>query len=485
MASLRDLLRRTPGFAGGNLEDQLTQAAQAQQGQRPQSFRELMGENNPDPFMRNPNALLDNPNPQVLTPQNQQAITRPRTVTSPAAASMRDMITRQSESPVQRPDMNPEANPLPMRQMQPEMNPLPMRPFSMNGQNVAGEDAPFGSSGEPFSPDRPRRTQMRDFIADDEAFLRDVEQQPRNWRDKTVDAIRALNTNFNGAGQVSPPTKRERELARAQSTLGRDVTLRDKSTAAAAREANILAAEERLKQGDRRLDLSADTLKARTERWKTMGRNERRKDALAIYNSGGANDPETLSAISDALDLPADLKPKFVAGEIVAQPDATGEVQLINKRDGSKVSTGVKTYETTKEAGRDARQERSAVAAMARTKALIGAGMAKLGDPSVIESTVQDLEDQAQEADESAADLTEKGFPSQGAKAADRAVKLRQSIADLKVEAGKVRSGQAAAGTGAPKSGRTIEGAIRAFTKSQKRAPTPDEVAKMKAALGQ
>lgn len=122
---------------------------------------------------------------QTLTPTNQDTITRPRRVGE--SSTFRDALARESASTSRPP-----------------------------------ADESFGSSGEPFRPTRERRTQPRDSIADDEAYLRDLENQPRNWKDKTVDVIRALNTHFNGPS-ASPPTKREREIAKAQQRLGIDL----------------------------------------------------------------------------------------------------------------------------------------------------------------------------------------------------------------------------------------------------------------------
>lgn len=539
MASLRQLMQRpvtTPGFAGGTLEEQLARALQTR------------GDVNAG------QGQASGQQPQILTPQNQAAITRPRrTYNTTLSPDEETKFTewKQQNAPNDtgqdydlrgafRAGLSPAANGHWADTFKKPNHPT----FSNQSQYAVGSDAaraghwdgdkfipptanqgttegkspsslrdmlvqsqtpqasaqaepeslntPFGATGEVFGSTRPRRTQMRDYIADDSAYLRDLENQPRNWKDKAVDVTRALNNNINGPGQISPPTRRERDITRATGTLGRDIAVEKEKTArelgslvpvqledgtmvmSPARSAGTLTSQQ---QNIRRNNTTAQ---GHLARWKQMGKHEAVQDALRVYNSGGANDPSTLEAISETLDLPATLKPKFLAGEIMPQVDKAGQLQLVNKRDGSVVNTGVTSYETTKEAGRNARQERAATAAMARTEALIKAGVSKLGDPKVIEDTAAELEDQAQEAEDTAKSLTEQGFPSQGAKAADRAVKLRESANKLTVEASKAKTAQGGTPT---KTGRTIEGAIKAFTRARNRPPTQDEIDKMKTAL--
>lgn len=380
---------------------------------------------------------------QMSTPAN--IATRPRTVTpndaqiAAATPRMRDMIARQQTAPV--------ANDTPINATVPMREQQPLGPELIEG---------VGASGEPFGS-RPRRTQMRDFVADDSQYLRDLEAQPRNWKDKTVDVIRGLNRNFNGI-EGGMPTKRERNIETARGTVARDlaveksqqqaalgqlvpVQLSDGTTVMApARGAGSLASQQQ------RIGQAGEALNVRREGLKSQDRRRRAQTAIQIYSSGGANDPRTLAQLSKALELPADLEAKFNAGEVALQADDKGEMQLISKRDGSVINTGVKSYETTKESGRNTRQERSANAAMERTKALIAAGIGKLGDPAVTETTAKELEDQAQDAEELAKELTDQGFPSQGAKAADRAVKLRDTITNLKEAANRARTAQGVAG---------------------------------------
>lgn len=465
MAFFRQRLQQTPS----TLEDQLRLALQSNgdvnAGQGVQALGQQQG--GFDAPLVAPTATR----PRRVLPTDQAIAT--------AAPRMRDMLSRQAAQPLTT-NAVPNEQPLPMREMQ--------QPF-----NLPPDTTPFGSSGEPFRVDRPRRTQMRDFVADDSAYLRDLESQPRNWKDKSLDVVRGLNQHFNPSSGPGAPSKRERNIVNAQEGLKRSLAVEKQQTDAALKQLVPVQLEDgtvvmspartagTLTSQQQRIGQQAEALESLKTRRKDMSKEQRGKLAMQIYNSGGANNPKTLAQLSKALELPADLEAKFNAGEVIPQVDAAGNLQLVSKRDGSVVDTGVKSYETTKEAGRNTRQERQATAAMARTEALIRAGIGKLGDPNVTETTAAELEDQAEEAEELAAELTEKGFPSQGAKAAERATKLRTTITTLKEAANKARTAQGVVGT--PKAGRTIDGAVAAFTKKVGRAPTPAEKAKMQAKL--
>lgn len=472
MASIRDLLKQIPGFAGGNLDDQLPQRALMDD-----DTRRALGQNRG-------RALGGGYDAPLVAP----TATRERMVNTPPPASIRALMDARAGAPIATSE-TPESTPT-MRAMQDT-------PYL----NVDAAPVPFGSSGEPFQATRQRRVGMRDYVADDAQYLRDKEAQPLGILDKVLGIAGGLNANQRG--EKGELTGRDRDIGRANRALGRDMAVQKQQTDAAlkdlvpvqlddgstvmapARSAGTLASQQqRVGQGADRLKQQASALESLKTRRKDMSTEQRGKLAMQVYNSGGANDPKILAQLSETLDLPADLKAKFNAGEVIPRVGDNGEIKLINKRDGSVVNTGVKDYETIKEAGRNTRQERAATAAMSRTQALIAAGIGKLGDPAVTESTAADLEDQAKDAEELAAELTEKGFPSQGAKALDRAVKLRDSITSLKEAANKARTAGAA---GAPK-GRTIEGAINAFKNNKKvnptgRDPNAQEIANMKAKL--
>lgn len=141
-------------------------------------------------------------NGQVLTPTNQAAITRPRNVFAPP---LHDIRERQLAEPLTTNTEVPD-NPLAMRGTQPNVELTPQI-----------NDEPFGT--------RERRTQPRDYVADDSQYLRDLEAQPRNWKDKGVDALRALNSVWGSNPKAYTPTKREREIGDTEQRLGRELTV--------------------------------------------------------------------------------------------------------------------------------------------------------------------------------------------------------------------------------------------------------------------
>lgn len=344
-------------------------------------------------------------NPQILTPTNREAITRPRTVVpqdvegkapvqiappvqgaeGKAPASFRDMLTQQPTAPVQ-----------------PEVTP----------------NAPFGSSGEPFgvgNATRPRPPQIRDYIADDSQYLRDLEQQPRNWKDKTVDAIRGLNQHFNPGSGQGAPTKRERDIARAQNTLGRDIAVTKERSMADTREAAILAGQERIRQGDERLQQGGDRIK-----------QQQRQTLASVLNRMDEFDPEAPENLEMVNALRANNMPvvnkkrgqqlKFV------QDASTGEWKVIagDKTTGAAAATDVATPEgetlatdSEQKLGREQnasqfekrlrfQREMGALnreAAMARAQVMANAGNLRLGDADEYGAMADKLDDEAEGAE--------------------------------------------------------------------------------------
>jgi hypothetical protein len=386
---------------------------------------------------------LSQQEPQTLTLQNQQAITRPRTV---VPTKIRDMLTQQSQAPVTTNSDVPDTSPT--------MQPMRENPYPEFAPTVNGE--PFGS--------RPRRTQMRDFVADDSQYLRDLENQPRNWKDKTVDAIRALDQHFNGPSQ-GLPTKRERDIARAQSTLGRDlavdkqrsdsalkdlvdVTLSDGTTVKVpARGAGALQSQQQ------NVAQRATMNKARIDRLKLMPTEKRQAEIAKLVRSGDMNTPELLEYATDVLGLPAELKPHIAAGDIISQVDDNGSVQLVNKRTKEVYDTGIMSYETTKEKGRNARRDKNAADAMERTRIIAASGAAKMGDVPELEKTRGMLETYADEKDQEAKELEENGSglksdKENAAKLRTEATQYRLHAAGLGEAVAKARGAQNAAPSG-------------------------------------
>lgn len=90
---------------------------------------------------------------------------------------------------------------------------------------------PFGSSGEPFGSVRPRRTQPRDYIADDAQYLRDVESAPvERSRLKSAGMGLVRGGIVGGLVGLARPElygegKRDREITRAREQLGGDLAI--------------------------------------------------------------------------------------------------------------------------------------------------------------------------------------------------------------------------------------------------------------------
>lgn len=159
---------------------------------------------------------------------------------------------------------------------------------------TAPELEPFGSSGEVFGSARPRRTQPRDYVADDEAYLRDLRNAPverSRLKSFGLAALRGLANGPGGAiggglvGMLDPELygrgKRNREIKRAEANLEGSLTqqkvesgqlneasLRDYRAA----QANVLR---------RRPDLDASRIET-----------QRRQTLAALYNRLPEFDPE-------------------------------------------------------------------------------------------------------------------------------------------------------------------------------------------------
>lgn len=253
--------------------------------------------------------------------------------------------------------------------------PAPQSPFKQafnRKPSVAPEQEGFGSSGEPFGA-RPRRTQLRDYVADDAQYLRDLQTQPRNWKDKVVDVIDAVSTGFGNKPRTTM-TKRERQIAEAEQRLGTGLTVGQKQNAIQAGQmipvtledgtvvevparsaGNLQSQQQRLRQlADQALERKRVN-SARIERWERMEARDRKRLLADLYKSGGTNDPEQLEYIADQLGIPGALRPKFIQGQMRDAVDADGNLIQINRQTQEVLPTGEKSYETTKEAGRDRR----------------------------------------------------------------------------------------------------------------------------------
>lgn len=271
-------------------------------------------------------------------------------------------------------------NDVPMEEM---AAPVPQSPFkqAFNRKPVESpEQEGFGSSGEPFGSARQRRTQPRDVIADDAQYLRDLQTQPRNWKDKVVDVADAISAGFGNKPRTTM-TKRERQIAETEKRLGTELTVGQKQNAIQAGQmvpvtledgtvvevparsaGNVQSQQQRIRQlGDQAIERKRVN-SARIERWERMEARDRKRLLADLYKSGGTNDPEQLEYIADQLGIPGALRPKFIQGQMRDAVDADGNLVQINRQTQEVLSTGEKSYETTKEAGRDRRAAASVAA---------------------------------------------------------------------------------------------------------------------------
>lgn len=175
-------------------------------------------------------------NPDVsstLTPQGAPTISlRPRPVSVDAAASQESTPIRSDDEAFRKwqqeyaPDWPGKEVPFPT-----EASPQPDPTIALRPRRVAIDTAAqsppsgdaFGASGQTFETSRPRRTQPRDLVADDAAYLRDLENQPRTKKDKFLDVVRIASQVGLGfdPGRLTNP--RGAKIARARNRLATDL----------------------------------------------------------------------------------------------------------------------------------------------------------------------------------------------------------------------------------------------------------------------
>lgn len=198
---------------------------------------------------------------------------------------------------------------------------------------------------------RDRRTQPRDYIADDQAYLRDLEHHKGPfWKRLAAASIRGGQA---ATGQEVSPilTSRERDIADTTSRLGRDITtartqqaieqgqmvpfqLPDGSwTQVPLKQVGTLGSRQQNQQ--QTLSVRKQQMDSHNKRWDTMGQHEAAQDAQRLYNSGAADDNEDLrDEIAKRMRLPVGTKlPPHTQGQI--RVDDQGNFILINPKVGT------------------------------------------------------------------------------------------------------------------------------------------------------
>lgn len=216
---------------------------------------------------------------------------------------------------------------------------------------------------------RPRRAEPRDYIADDSAYLRGVMNQPRTWRDKLIDVADVVNTVAGGKPRVLK-SKRERAIEGAQNQLATDIELQKQSLSqmvpvqldngqqvmVPARQAGTLQSQQqRIKAQNDALAQRQAVNESRKKHWDAMDARDRKRLIVSLYNTGGLNDPDMLEYAADQLGLPGNLREKFVSGQMRDALDKNGNIIEVNRQTGDVTKVGPKSYEVTKEAGRERR----------------------------------------------------------------------------------------------------------------------------------
>lgn len=116
-----------------------------------------------------------------------------------------------------------------------------------------------------------------------------------------------------------------------------------------AREAAINAGQERLRQGQQRINETAIQNQSHRERWSRMNQHEATGDVIKKWNAGMLTDPRDRQAAAEVLGMQGELKEKFVRGEIRDGLDEDGSFIEMNRR----------TNTTTPVAGADGQPQES------------------------------------------------------------------------------------------------------------------------------
>lgn len=297
----------------------------------------------------------------VLTPQNQQAITRPRT-----------MPSVDDESTYTPSDPNAQ------RQRAVTFNPATGRP---NEDYYRERDDPAGlyNSYQNWTPHGGKRGFKNSLKAGALAAARVAQNT-----DNPAAILTAFGVGTAG-GTVKPDFKnklvRGFKLDQMGGELANDLKLQKDQAAIDASQMVQITLENgqpvlvpvksagTLQSRQQEIGLRGDTLEARKKRWGQLGEHEAATEAQQLYNSGGADDSAELRAeIAKRLRLPAGtvLPPRNAGGQV--KLDEFGNYIVVNPRTASVADTGRKSYEPTKQANADTRQRRALESAKERVQ---------------------------------------------------------------------------------------------------------------------
>jgi hypothetical protein len=299
------------------------------------------------------------------------------------------------------------------------------------------DNQPFGSSGGPFRLTRDRRTQPRDYVAEDAQTIRDLNSAPIERSRAKSAGLGAQQGAAGGPigagigaliGLLKPnlygENKRDQALEKAHEQLQVDLGVAKEQAQTQAMQTvpvqlpnGQIVNVARNQAGSISLRGIAEgrqqsTAEAHKKRWEQLGRTERVQSIVREYRAGMLNDPDSLNAAADELGIPGEMKPAFIRGEMRDAIDEKGNLIQVNRQTGDvlmprREGLPVQTYGVTQEAGRndrfaqgqdrtDARQVRAIAAGNERQANQQTFEGRKLGDPQGMYDKAAGYWDQAQ-----------------------------------------------------------------------------------------
>lgn len=213
--------------------------------------------------------------------------------------------------------------------------------------------------------------------------------------------------------------------------------------------ATTLQANEKTRQGQQKIDETAEQNKAHRDRWAAMGRKERKAQITNEYKAGMLRTPQQLQDAADELEIPGELQPAFIRGEMRDALDAKGNLIEVNRRTGSVTTPTqdgqpIQSYEATKEAGRAQRAKDFLAASMSRQQTQIAAEAGKIGSEKDLLDLSSDYDRQAKDKQAEASRVpikTQADLDRQRQLNKD-AADLRQAARNAKLQAIRARGAQ-------------------------------------------
>lgn len=209
---------------------------------------------------------------------------------------------------------------------------------------------------------------------------------------------------------------------------------------------------------------AADTAKqnkAHRDRWAAMGRKERKAQITNEYKAGMLTTPEQLADAADELEIPGELKPAFIRGQMRDAIDKDGNIIEVNRQTKTSSvvtdSTGkpVQSYEVTKQVKQDQRQAAREAAATTRTQMNIDGRLQaaregikaqadRMGDPDVMDDWAKQYKEDAKAKRSAAARIQVKTQAdlNQQRQLNKDAADLEKAARGVGIQANKARSGQ-------------------------------------------